>query len=320
MSEVSVRLLGQDIIPMVRSYDRLVIGDEQVKELRKKNKSVAMVGFSSRHRHLAPFGEPDIEIWGLNRIHQQDWFPKNPDRMFQLHPIKYLQKSIGISEGDREHYEWLCEKHDFPLYCQKAYKEFPSAIEFPIKRLRAKYGDFYTSTLAYMMAQALDEGYKHFELYGFDMEADTEYKYQRDSAEYFIGWAEGTGCSVLIPQNCALLQGKLGMYAYETTEVGFRQLLEGRALQLRQQYKEASGIYNEVLGRKRKMDELVAHYPELMPMLEATDELFLNQGGLVNTITGAQAENEEAIRIFDMHYNAAGTEVATDKKEGNSGT
>jgi hypothetical protein len=103
MSEVSVRLLGQDIIPMVRSYDRLVIGDEQVKELRKKNKSVAMVGFSSRHRHLAPFGEPDIEIWGLNRIHQQDWFPKNPDRMFQLHPIKYLQKSIGCVRSTISH-------------------------------------------------------------------------------------------------------------------------------------------------------------------------------------------------------------------------
>lgn len=318
MSEVSVRLLGQDIIPMVRSYDRLAVTDGQVKALRKKNKSVAMVGFSSRHRHLAPFDDPSIEIWGLNRIHQQEWFTR-VDRMFQVHPIKYLQKSIGISEGDRDHYDWLCKKHDFPLYCQKAYKEFPSAIEYPIKKMRAKYGDFYTSTLAYMMAQALDEGYTHFELYGFDMEADTEYKYQRDSAEYFIGWAEGLGHSVLIPQNCSLLQGTLGMYAYETTEVGFRQLLEGRAMQLRIQYKEASAIYNEVLGKKRKMDELIEHYPELAPMVDIIDAEFLNQGGLVNTITGAQAENEEAIRIFDMHYNQSGVETDT-KKEGNSGT
>lgn len=323
MSDVSVRLLGRDIIPMVRSHDRLVIGEDKIKELRQNNKSVAMVGFSSRHRHLAPFNEPDIEIWGLNRVHQQEWFTRT-DRMFQLHPIKYLQKSIGISDGDRDHYEWLCKKHDFPLYCQKAYKEFPSAIEYPIKKMRAKYGDFYTSTLAYMMALALDEGYTHYELYGFDMEADTEYKYQRDSAEYFIGWAEGLGHSVLIPQNCSLLQGNLGMYAYETAEVGFRQLLEGRALQLRQQFKEASAVYNEVLGKKNKVDELVVHYPELLPMVDTTDMEFLNQGGLVNTISGAQAENEEAIRIFDMHYNQAGTETPVtpevEKKEGSSGT
>jgi len=314
MSEIADRLLGKEDIPMVRSYDRLVIPNAKVKEMRKANKSVAMVGFSSRHRHLSPFGEPDIEIWGLNRLHQQEWF-KNPDRMFQLHPLKYLQKSIGVSDGDREHYEWLCQKHDFPLYCQKAYKEFPSAIEYPIKKMRAKFGDFYTSTLAYMMAQALDEGFTHFELYGYDMEADTEYKYQRDSAEYFIGWAEGKGCSVLIPQNCSLLQGKLGMYAYETAEVGFRQLLEGRAFQLRKQHKDASGVYNEVLGRKNKLDSLIEHYPELAPIVDTTDLNMLNQASLVSTIMGAIAENEESIRIFDMHYNQSGAEVET-KEEG----
>ena len=307
-------LLKQDIIPLVRSHDRIVVGEEQVQEMRKNSKAVAMVGFSSRHCRLTPFYNPEIEIWGLNRLHQQEWF-KYADRMFQLHPLKYIQKCIGISAGDREHYEWLTQPHEFKLYCQKAYKEFPSAIEYPIKKMRAKYGDFYTSTLAYMIALALDEGFNHFELYGFDMEADTEYKYQRDSAEYFIGLAEGMGCTVLLPQNCSLLKGDLGIYAYETSEVGFRQLLEGRAIQLNLQNTNASSAYNSIMGKKRKIDELAKTYPDLVPMTDTIELEINNQAGLLNTIAGAMAENEESIKLFDMHYNHSGVEIERAKSE-----
>lgn len=307
--KVQAAILAPSIIPMVRVPDRAVINDTDLKALRAQNKAVAIVGFSSRHRLLAPFDDPNIEIWGLNRLHQQDWFTRC-DVMFQLHPIGYLQKSIGLSDGDREHYDWLCKEHDFPIYCQKKYPEFPASVEFPIRKMRLKYGDFYTSTAAYMIAKAIDDGFNHFELYGFDMEADTEYKYQRDSTEYFIGLADGMGFPVFIPQNCSLLKGELGMYGYETTEVGFRQLLEGRTIQLAVQMDGASAEYNRLAGRGRKLDELVSKYPDLLAQKDVTDLNLQNQGGLLNTISGAQTEVRECIKLFDQHYNNLGVEVS----------
>jgi len=296
-------------IPVINATTRVVVTQEQLAKLRSENKSVAMVGFSSRHRHLAPLDDPNIEIWGLNRIHQQDWFTRW-DRMFQLHPISYLEKCRGMSAGDRDHYDWLCKEHDKPIFCQEVYKEFPSAVRFPIEEMRNKYGDFYTSTLAYMMALALHEGFTHFELYGFDMEAETEYKHQRDSAEYFLGLAEGLGSSVYLPKNSSLLKGGVGMYAFETTEVGFRQLLEGRVIQLQAQMDEAGAKYNGMLGKSERLNNLVKKYPELQAEIDINDMEIGNQAGVMNVISGAQSEIRETIKMFDEHYNQVGVEAA----------
>ena len=291
-----------------------IVNDKRLKELRIKNKAVAMVGFSSNHRHLAPFDDPNIEIWGLNRLHQQDWFTRS-DRMFQLHPIKYLQSCIGLSDGDRKHYEWLTQEHDFPIYTQKKYVEFPASVKYPIWEMRQKFGNFYTSTLAYMMALALHEGYNHFELYGFDMQADTEYRHQRDSTEYFIGLTEGLGHDVFLPSNCSLINGSLGMYAYETTEVGYRQLLEGRVMQLDVQRDKATGVYNQWYGKQELLEELVKIHPELQERLDKIYEEIPMKAGIVNTINGAQQEVHECIKLFDAHYNNLKIEVEPDVTE-----
>ena len=300
----------EQTIPIVNATSKIAVSQEELAELRKNHKSVAMVGFSSKHRHLSPFGDENIEIWGLNRLHQQKWFTRW-DRLIQLHPVQYLQDCVGMSAGDRGHYEWLCKKHDKPIYCQEVYKEFPSAVEYPIKKMRKKYGDFYTSTLAYMMALAIDEGFDHIELYGYDMEADTEYKHQRDSAEYFIGYAEGLGIGVYIPQNCALLKGGIGMYGYETTEVGFRQLLEGRLWQLQKQKDDAGAKFNELLGRSKRLGELVEKYPDLQAEIDVTKTNVANQASTMNVISGAISECHEVIKMFDEHYNQLGMEIAS---------
>ena len=296
-------------IPIIDATTRNIVTQEQLKKLRKENKSVAMVGFSSKHRHLAPLNDPDIEIWGLNRLHQQSWFTRW-DRMFQLHPISYLEKCRGMSEGDRDHYDWLTKKHDKPIFCQEKYKEFPSAVRYPIEDMRNKYGDFYTSTLAYMMALALSEGFTHFELYGYDMEAETEYRHQRDSAEYFIGLTEGLGNKVYLPKNSSLLKGGIGIYAFETTEVGFRQLLEGRAVQLQAQMDEAGVKYNGLLGKAERLNSLVEKYPDLQADIDVNETEITNQAAVMNVIAGAQTELREAIRMFDEHYNQVGVEAA----------
>ena len=301
-------------VSMINATTRNIVSPKRLEQLRSERKSVAMVGFSKRHCLQAPFEDKNIEIWALNRLHQQDWATRI-DRLFQLHPIKYMRDCVGLSAGDREHFEWLKEKHDFPLYCQEAYEEFPSSIRYPIEKMRDKFGDFYTSTLAYMMALAIDEGYDHFELYGFDMSAETEYKHQRDSAEYFIGMAEGMGLKVYIPMNCQLLKNGLGMYGYETTEVGFRQMLEGRAMQLQHQKDNEGAKFNTMVGSRKVLEELVKTIPDLQAELDILLINLENQVHLISMVQGAVTECGECIKIFDEHYNALGIEVDVDSED-----
>jgi hypothetical protein len=82
---------------------------------RGKDK-VALVGFSTRTRSLAPFDDPDFEIWGLNE--EYNWFPKKVEgvltmeswlkryeRWFQMHPVNDYMRANNTN--DRNHPMWL---------------------------------------------------------------------------------------------------------------------------------------------------------------------------------------------------------------------
>ena len=72
---------------------------------------------------------------------------------------------------------------------------------------------YFTSTFAYMMGLAIHEKFDVIELYGIDMENNTEYGYQRPCGEFWIGLALGRGIKVTLPEPCLLCQAPL--YGYE---------------------------------------------------------------------------------------------------------
>jgi len=73
--------------------------------VRTKDK-VAIVGFADGHRHLAPFDDPEWEIWGLNRLHQV--MPgKRWDRWFEIH-------DVGMYLGEKPDEEHLAFLRTFP--------------------------------------------------------------------------------------------------------------------------------------------------------------------------------------------------------------
>lgn len=92
---------------------------------RSKEK-VALVGFSLKTRHMAPFDDPEYEIWGLNE--EYNWFPKNVngvftmeswlkryDRWFQMHPRDdFMRKN---NTNDRNHPLWLLNKSGTCMAC-----------------------------------------------------------------------------------------------------------------------------------------------------------------------------------------------------------
>jgi hypothetical protein len=187
-------------------------------------KSVAIIGFSEKTMKYCLTSKAD-EIWSLNHIYTIRNFPQ-VDRLFELHhKYWYLRKEIPKSVA---YNKWLRLKHPFPIYMQKVHKEVPSSVKFPLKEVIADclpglveiddnkneiMRTYFTSSFAYMLALAIHEKFDIVEIYGVDMENNTEYGYQRPCGEFWIGLALGRGIKIVLPEPCLLCDAPL--YGYD---------------------------------------------------------------------------------------------------------
>jgi len=268
-------------------------------------KYLALVGFAPNNRHLAPYDNPEYEIWTLNHAWNYEWM-KRWDILFDLHSMDHLQRQVDKADEDKKHLEWLKQDHgERIILMQEVNEEVPNSKRLPIEILRKKYGNFYTSSFAYMMAYALYLGYKRIDVYGFDMEAESEYNYQKDSAEYFLGLAIGLGVDIGIPKGSSLLTGTV--YAFYDNTIGFRQQIELRGHGLIRQQEQARGDYHTALGYSDKLNELLPNYPDLIELKEESDKQLQEKRDLCYQISGALAEAEDALDGFDKYFAVQGT-------------
>ena len=201
--------------PILREIDEKTSG--YLRGKRGNKKTVALVGKSPTSCSLAPYKESGVEIWTLTNAHKFPWM-KRWNRLFEMHTESY------ITQYDSDQIEWLMQKHDKPIYMQFKHEGVPDSVEYPFRDIcdtffaNAYHGTtkikYFTSTFSYMIALALMEGFERIECYGFEMQFDDAYGYQRKNAEFWMGLAIGKGVDFYLPSNCPILQAKL--YGYET--------------------------------------------------------------------------------------------------------
>jgi len=211
----------------------------KLKKLRKGKKTVAFVGMAVSSCALAPFEDPDVEIWALNEMHNWKWL-KRWDRWFQIHATQSWQRDLA-KRNVYGHREWLKSAHladpDMPtrvashqteeqienglkpIYMQYWHEDVPNSIAYPLREVcdehfkNIRRGDatlkYFTSTFAYMMGIALLDGFERVELYGFEMAATDEYIEQKGCAEFWMGLAMGLGVELYIPPDCILMYSSL---------------------------------------------------------------------------------------------------------------
>lgn len=176
---------------------------------------VALVGFASSYKD-APYDDDAWEIWGLNEAWK--YLPRW-DRWFELH-----KREIFAKEGDRDqaaHVVWLQQQpaDDRPIYMLQRFPDIPASRSFPLQELTEAFfpdqpAGYWTSSVSYMLALAIAEGFQEIGLYGIDLASETEYAYQRPAAEYLIGVARGMGRTVTIAPGSALLKAP-ARYGYD---------------------------------------------------------------------------------------------------------
>lgn len=196
----STGLLSPDDVPFDLTPDDLPSG---VSVMPDKPRKIAIVGYTISQRQ-APWDHPDWYVMGMNNMHtvvqNTRW-----DGWIDLHDRRTI-------EADPVHLAWLRELHPFPIYMLHPSPEFPSSRPFPAAELAARFGDYFTNTVAWQVAWAITQvewaigDGAEIGVWGVDMAQGTEYAAQRPSCEYHIGLARGMGIDVTVAETSDLLK------------------------------------------------------------------------------------------------------------------
>src|SRR4029077_9502319 len=142
-------------------------------------KKVAIVGYAETSRMLAPFDDPEWSIWGMNQLYRH--IPR-ADRWFDIHH----NWNEHVVEGT-DHVGWLSNAK-IPCYMVERLPQFQNSVTLPIQRLIDINGkDYFSSSIAYMIALAIADGFTHLRIFGVDLIVGDEWDYQKPNAEFWIG-------------------------------------------------------------------------------------------------------------------------------------
>ncbi len=224
-------------------------------------KTVAIVGNNVTTRIDIPFARRYIDIWAFNEAVLADWM-KRVDAIFQMHDAPIWKNPLNRNDGKFSN--WIIKDHPYPIYMLDKYGEVPASYKYPLKeicdsllplfyrgmhknkRILLKY---FTSSVCYALALAIYKGYECIQLFGVEMESNTEYAYQRDGVIFWIGIALGKGIEVNIHPNSRLFSEPL--YGYE-----------GKTTLKRENFQERLEFLKPYIERSAKALEKVNHEME----------------------------------------------------------
>ncbi len=239
---------------------------------------VCIVGFADGHRDMAPWDDQGIEFWGLNRLHavleDKPWH-----RWFEIHDLKKFYGRPG--DPDVQHINWLKDfAGDVYLRPQDMLLAqewgISTARPYPIERVLSVHHGYFTNSISYLLALAIEMGYSEIQMFGVDMAQDNlmqaEYSEQRPSCEYFLGHAVGKGIDITLPPGSDLLKTNI-LYGFDDDvhrdkllarlqELGQRK--ENLRAEMNQKQAEASWFQSRISELDGAMQEVQYNVRNLM--------------------------------------------------------
>jgi len=176
-------------------------------------RSLAIVGSHPETRELAPYDDPDYEIWLFNEAPMKPEVYKRWDASVQIHiPEVYASTENWVNEN---YWEWLQQDHgDRKIYMQDVDPRVPNSVRYPLEGVLSLVPYKYLrSSPAMALALAIYLGYKKISLYGSELSSNTEYHYQAINYAFWIGFAHGFG--VDLDLQCWFQEFDQPIYGYE---------------------------------------------------------------------------------------------------------
>lgn len=217
-------------------------------------RKICLLGAAPSSRKLAPFSDITWEIWACS---PPNYDAARIDAWFELHnldrKIMHIQNAPFIN---------ILKEHP-RVYIAKEDKRFPKAIVYPYQEMVKKYGKyFFTSSLAWMMAMAIEQKPEVIGIWGVDMSAHEEYGYQRAGMHFFMQKAKDVGIKLAVPAQSDLLMpvppyGFKEQWPMWWKQRARREELEGRLQNARNQiqsFKREEYIFSGALDDMNYMD------------------------------------------------------------------
>ena len=195
---------------------------------------IALLGTAPSSKLLAPFNDPSWEIWAVGPANMD--LPRF-DVFFEIHGMDTELRDPKYADFVK----WL--KQQPKVYMQEARPdEYPGSVKYPFDEMREKFGRFFwTSSLSYMLALAIDKKPEAIGLFGVDMSAHEEYGYQRPGCHYFIHEAEKAGIDLVVPFESDILFPHPPYGFREASQMWWKQNTRWKEL-----YGKRSGIEAEI--------------------------------------------------------------------------
>lgn len=265
-----------------------------------RRKKVALVGFASNTLHNVPWDDPTFEVWGMNQGHMN--FPRRGDRWFEMHSPEFT-----ADVRDPQYIPWLA-KLDIPVYMIEVKDEFPTSLRYPIEDAIKYAGrDYFTSTVAFMLALAAMEGFEEIHLYGINLAIGDEYFYEKPCAEWWLGYLAGKGIKIYVPHASSLLKQYLryGYFVDARPNANLKVLLHSRVAQYRSQCDVDTANVNFWNGRaqllleidKDRDDKTLAEY--LQPKLAEAETKRAEHTNQFHIHRGQWAEAEGLLQVAE---------------------
>lgn len=152
--------------------------------------AVQIVGLSPSRKGI----DLDKEAWGLPwdpLCHRYDvWFEMHDRSLWERRGPQYLEQ---------------LQESVVPIYMQKVEDDIPMSRGFPLLEMVGAFGDYFNSSIAYMLSMAIAAG-KDIEVWGVDNHTDEEWFFERPCNEYYLGIARGRGLRVKVHKDSSLLR------------------------------------------------------------------------------------------------------------------
>lgn len=153
---------------------------------------IAILGSAPSSVALAPFDDPSWAIWGCSPATFVTCAPKRSDVWFELHRWQPSEPGKSGAPGTKPwfspEFAQFLANHKGPVFMSERHESIPPSLRYPFEEIIAKYGPyFFTSSIALMLAMAIEQKPKVIGLWGVDMAATEEYAYQRPGASTSSG-------------------------------------------------------------------------------------------------------------------------------------
>ena len=228
-------------------------------------KTVAIVGSHPRTRNRAPFADKSIDIWVFNSAPTSDWCMRCT-AVFEMHgPEEYTSPMVENSQ----YWAWMQKQTNVPVYMRQFDPRIPRSESFPLAEVVEKYlskftrgGEaiqYFTSSPCYALALAILQGYERIELWGIEMETNTEYLYQRDGLGLWIGIALAHGIEVVLPEQSFIFSSP--RYGYDDRqEVSIT----------REDFEErAKALYDKILEAEKRVNKFRGEIDSIAKQIES---------------------------------------------------